>query len=723
MPMPDEYVTTPARTDAGRPLQILLIEDDDIEASLIREQLGTSSFADGIIRHARRVGEGLTLLRERRWDLVLLDLNLPDGHGIDNLRRVSAAAPDVPVIILTNVEDDSTAVGAVADGAQDYLIKRTITPEVIGRAVRYALARHSIERSLRASEERFALAVAGARDGIWDWDLATDRVYFSPRWYRMFNIDTVVTEGSPELWFSRVHPDDMAGLSKALEAHLGGQTAHFEHEFRVLTDATEPMWTLARGVAVRDADGRACRIAGSMSDISDRKSTEALLVHEALHDPLTGLPNRNLFLDRLDLALKQHRRDRNRKFAVLFLDMDRFKAINDSLGHAAGDQLLIEFGRRLSMFLRPGDSVARLGGDEFAILLMEVSGLGEATRVAERVHDVLAQKFVLEDKEIVASASIGIALSDAKYERSADLLRDADLAMYRTKRRQSGSYAVFDNVMHETALNRLELETDLRAALTRSEMVAYYQPIVSLEAMRITGFEALMRWFHPTRGLIAPEDFIPLAEECGVISELTWWIMREACAQTRRWREQFSAVPDLSISVNVSSRLFSESDFAERTLGVLADTGLPPAALHIEITENALLEHETTTVRELTALQERGVKLHLDDFGTGYSSLSYLNVFNYDTIKIDRSFVAANGELSGNRRIVDALVSLGAVMNMEVIAEGVETAAQADKLRALNCRKAQGFWFSKPLPSDSANALLGREVATPVTPTVRRTRA
>lgn len=695
-------------SNTAKSLQLLLIEDDRIEAALIRDQIETSEFAGAALHHCTRVVEGLKALAEGNYDVVLLDLNLPDGNGIENLRRVTAVNDIIPVIILTNVEDNNMAMDAVGDGAQDYLIKRSITSDVLGRAIRYAIARKGTEVSLRESEQRFSLAVAGARDGIWDWDLTTDHVYYSPRWCYMLGLDENARQ-MPSTWLDRVHDADRSGLRKALTAHIEGQTSHFEHEFRLEVANKTMRWALARGVAVRDENGEAVRIAGSLTDISERKETEAMLVHEALHDALTGLPNRNLFLDRLDLALKQHRRDANRKFAVLFLDLDRFKAINDSLGHAAGDALLMEFGKRLSMFLRPGDSIARLGGDEFAILLMEISGLGEATLVAERVHELLSQKFVLIDKEVFVNASIGIALSDTKYERSADLLRDADLAMYRTKRRQSGSYSVFDHVMHESALKRLELETDLRTARIRGELATYYQPIVSLEKMRITGFEALMRWFHPARGLIGPEEFIPLAEETGIISELTWWIMEQACSQTQKWQQSDPNQEELSISVNVSTRLFSEPDFAQKTLGILEKTGLAPRSLHIEITENALLDHQEETVRELSELQSRGVKLHLDDFGTGYSSLSYLSEFDYDTIKIDRSFVTASSDLKRDHRIVDALVGLGHVLNIGVIAEGVETQEQAQKLRELDCSMAQGFWFSKPLPSDSAEALLTQE--------------
>jgi diguanylate cyclase (GGDEF)-like protein/PAS domain S-box-containing protein len=694
--------TTTLKQDS---LDVLLIEDDSLEAGLVRDEIALFPRTAAHVDHVHRLLAGIGRLAERRYDIVLLDLNLPDGSGIESLHKVKTAAPNIPVVILTNMEDQEAAVAMVAGGAQDYVIKRHITSELLRRSIRYAIARQDAEASLRASEERFALAVAGARDGIWDWDLSRGEIHFSPRWFELLQLDGVDELTVPATWFDRVHPEDQVGLDQALNAHLRGDSPYLEHEFRMTNGAGESMWALCRAVAIRDGSGRATRIAGSLSDISDRKLAEARLVHEALHDTLTGLPNRALFLDRLGLTLKQQRRDPKRTFAVLFLDLDGFKTINDSLGHAAGDELLVEFGKRLSMFLRPGDSVARLGGDEFAILLTDISGINEATRVAERIHDLLSLKFVIGDKEIYATASIGIAMSEANYERPGDLLRDADMAMYRAKSSRSGSYSVFHSVMYESALQRLELETDLRSALSRNELVTYYQPIVSLDQLHVVGFEALLRWFHPARGVIGPDVFIPLAEKCGVIGPLSWWVMREACRQTRDWQTSNPRFANLSISINVSSRMFAEPQFASRTADILEKSGLPPQSLHLEITENALLQHESATVAELTTLRELGVKFHLDDFGTGYASLSYLNRFNYDTIKIDRSFVASS-DVNRSRRIIDALISLSGVLGMDVIAEGVETEEQAQKLRDLKCRTAQGFLFSKPLPSELARALL-----------------
>ena len=687
-------------------VNVLLIEDDNVEAGLIRDELLRATRPDVRCDHVQRLLAGIALLGQRHYDVVLLDLNLPDGWGAENLDRVRTAAPGVPVIVLTNHEDEEMAVTLVAEGAQDYLFKRDISCELLRRSIRYAIARQRIEVSLRSSEERYALALAGARDGIWDWNLVSGALHWSLRCLELLHFDPGFVVLTPAAWFDRVHGDDRVGLENAFRAHLAGETPYLEYEFRIKNGAGEMQWLLCRGIAVRDASGSPTRVAGSFTDISERKAAEARLRHEVLHDTLTGLPNRALFLDRLDLALKQHRREPAREFAVLFLDLDRFKMVNDSLGHAAGDELLIEFGKRVSMFLRPGDSVARLGGDEFAILLNEVAGLEDATRVADRIHEVLLRKFIIRGKDVYASVSIGIALSAPHYEHPNQMLRDADLAMYRTKNSRSGSYTVFRSFMYESALQRLELETDLRSALSRDELATYYQPIVSLDGLRVLGFEALLRWFHPTRGTIEPDVFVPLAERSGAIGPLSWWIIRKACQQARAWQLSDPKFADLSISVNVSSRLLAEPDFAARMTAILQETGLAPGTLHLEITENALLQHEAITIAELAALQADGVKVHLDDFGTGYSSLSYLNRFRYDTIKIDRSFIASMPDAPRSRRIVDALISLATVLGMGVIAEGVETEEQAANLRALNCHIAQGFLFSKPVPPEAAQALL-----------------
>ena len=690
----------------GRPTRVLLVEDSAAEADLVRDMLARGTPGGFSVVHVQRLALALAPLRQGAADVVLLDLNLPDSIGLSGFEEIHRVAPSAPVIILTNVQSEAIAARAVRMGAQDYLVKREVNETLLRRAVRYAVERKRAEEALRASEERYALAVNGANDGLWDWDLERDGVYFSPRWKAMLGYREEEIGGRIEEWFDRVHPEDLERLRTALTDHLEGRTPHFECEYRVYTKSGQMLWVLSRALAVRNAAGQGYRIAGSLTDITARKLAQERLLHDAFHDALTGLANRALCLDRLEQALKQYRRDPERVFGVLFFDLDRFKNINDSLGHSVGDQLLVEVARRLQRFLRPGDTVARLGGDEFAVILTDIGGVAEATHVAERIHELLAQVFVIRDHEVFTSASIGIAMISEKYERPEELLRDADLAMYRAKQGGTGCCEVFDSTMYESAVALLKLETELRRAVEREEFVMHYQPIVSVGSGRILGFEALVRWRHPEHGLILPDQFIPAAEETGLIVPLGWWVLRTACRQAHEWQQLFPVEPPLSISVNISGKLFLTSNMADRMLEVLQETGLPPESLRLEITESAMMDHRDAAVAELTRLRAAGVKLHIDDFGTGYSSLTYLQRFSYDSLKIDRSFVSGIRQEQEGTELVRAIVALGQMLNMNVIAEGVETPEQYRWLLAMNCPEAQGFWFSKPLDRNAAARLL-----------------
>ena len=694
------------QTDAVR---VLLIEDTLGEVELIRDMLGRASSAAFEIEHVQRLAEAWRHLERRGQDVVLLDLNLPDSDGLSGFEKLHKAVPWLPVIILTNVKDEEVAARAVRFGAQDYLIKREVDTNLLTRSIRYAIERQRAEEALRESEERYALAVAGANDGLWDWDLRRGRIYYSPRWKSILGYDTGEIGDGIDEWFSRVHPDDVDGLKAALSSHLGKGTEHFAYEHRVITKGGSELWVLCRGLVVRDESGCGYRAAGSLTDISQRKDAEARLIHDAMHDALTGLPNRSLYLDRLNVALRQIWRDERKTFAVLFFDLDRFKNINDSLGHAVGDQLLVGVSRRLEKYLRPGDTLARLGGDEFAILLNEIDGVPDATHVAERIHQLLEREFDIEGHEVFTSASIGIALGSTHYQRPQDVLRDADLAMYRAKRAGNLCYEVFDGDMHEDAVALLTLETDLRRAVERDEFVVHYQPIVSLATERVLGFEALLRWQHPVRGLLLPDDFILATEETGLIVPIGWRVLREACHQTRVWQKLFPTDPPLAISINISGKLFQEPNMSARLLGILDESGLPAGTLRLEITESAIMDHRDSALGELMALRESGIQLHIDDFGTGYSSLTYLQRFAYDTLKIDRSFVGAMSAPGDTGAIVKAIVALGKMLNMNVIAEGVETEEQLKWLRSIQCPEAQGFWFSEPVDQTGVDTLLRGE--------------
>jgi diguanylate cyclase (GGDEF)-like protein/PAS domain S-box-containing protein len=568
--------------------------------------------------------------------------------------------------------------------------------------------RRQAEEALRASEERYALAARSVNDGLWDWNLKTNEVYFSSRWKSMLGYEDGEVGTDPDEWFKRVHPDDIGKMRAALDEHLAGRTPVFESEHRMRHKDRGYRWVLSRGVAVRNGDSKVYRMVGAQTDTTQRKLAEEQLIHDALYDPLTGLPNRTLFLDRLGHRIDHARRRKDPLFAVLFLDLDRFKVVNDSLGHLHGDELLVEAARRLEHSVRPSDTVARLGGDEFAILLEEVSDVQGAVHVAERIQAALKVPVRLGGQEIVPSASIGIALSESGYEKAEDVLRDADTAMYRAKSLGRTRHEVFDRAMHAHAVVLLQLESELRQAIERQEFQVYYMPIVSLGEGRIGGFEALIRWKHPERGMVSPFDFIGVAEDAGLIIGIDRLVLRQACRQLKQWQEKYD-MPGLYVSVNLSGKQFRHNDLVEQVEWALKDTGLNGQSLAVEITENVLIESTDAARSMLGRMRQMGIQLYLDDFGTGYSSLSYLQRFPIDTVKIDRSFVGRMGGKKEGQEIIRAIVTLAQNLGLKVVAEGVETTSQLAILRALKCGYGQGFLFGKPMPAEEAAVFLAEE--------------
>jgi diguanylate cyclase (GGDEF)-like protein len=430
-------------------------------------------------------------------------------------------------------------------------------------------------------------------------------------------------------------------------------------------------------------------------DISDRKEAELELSHAALHDALTGLPNRALFHDRLGLALRRTER-RSGSVAVLFCDLDRFKVVNDSLGHDAGDRLLVDVAKRIGAALRPADTVARFGGDEFTMLCEDVAGEIEAATIAQRIVDVFRDPFLLEDGEVFLATSLGIAIARGADDRAEDLIRDADAAMYRAKERGKGRYEIFDEAMRADAVARLETESALRRALERGELRLHYQPEVELATGTITGYEALVRWQHPTRGLLGPSAFIPLAEETGLIVGIGEWILREACTEAQRWTEP------LTLAVNLSARQLAQHDLVAMVRAAMAETGTDPSRLCLEITESAVMESGTATTAQLRALKSLGVQLAIDDFGTGFSSLAHLRRFPVDVLKIDGTFVAGLGQEPQDASIAAAVISLAHALGLKTVAEGIETDEQLAILKELGCNLGQGYLFARPLPPEEA---------------------
>jgi diguanylate cyclase (GGDEF)-like protein/PAS domain S-box-containing protein len=682
------------------PGRLLIVDDNELNRDMLARRLERKGYAVAVAEGAQQLVERI---KEVGADVVLLDIEMPNISGIEALEtlRESFSPIELPVIMVTAKNQSEDIVKALDLGANDYLTKPVDFPVALAR-IATQLSHKRAQEALRESEERYALAAQGANDGLWDWNLLTNAMYFSPRWKSMLGYHEGEIGEKVADWLDRIHDSDRKRVKDELETHRKGLTPHFESEHRVLSKDGTFRWMLSRGLAVRNASGKATRMAGSQTDITEGKVT----------DPLTGLPNRLLFIDRLGRLIKHAKRRKDHLFAVLFLDLDGFKMINDSLGHLVGDQLLLAVSERLEKCLRLTDTVARLGdsftmarlgGDEFTVLLDDLKDLGDARLAADRLMKVLAPPFILSGKEVFTSASIGIALSSSAYENPEDMLRDADTAMYRAKSLGKARYEVFDADMRASLVARLQIETDLRHGLERGEFCNFYQPIVALDSGRIVGFEALLRWQHPTRGLLGPDEFIFVAEETGLIRELGWWNLREACRQLSEWKSQSNNYLNFTMNVNLSAKQFLQPNLVEEIKNLIEELAFSPETLKLEITESTVMIDPTATAKMLQQIKSLGVLLAIDDFGTGYSSLSYLHRFPLDTLKIDRSFISGAGE---GMEIAQTIMPMAKNLRLDVIAEGVETFEQVALLKKLNCKYAQGFYFSKPLAADEVAQLL-----------------
>jgi diguanylate cyclase (GGDEF)-like protein/PAS domain S-box-containing protein len=700
-------------------IQILLIEDHPDEAELIRDMLAIFSRFSYDLTHVETLSQGLDQLKNgasrfSQVDVVLLDLNLPDSSGYQTFERLYQHAPKVPIILMTGEDDEKQALQMVREGAQDYLVKGEVDGNVLVRAIRYSVERKRAQEALRESQERYTLAIQGARDGIWDWDLQTNQISFSPRWKGMLGYKGDEIGSQPGEWIRRIHPDDLENVRRALSAHVKGLSEFFESEHRLRHKDGAYRWMLARGLAVRNGHNIAYRMAGSLTDISLQKHTQERLIYDALHDSLTGLPNRVLFMDRLGRAIEHMKRYSDHQFAVLFLDLDRFKLINDSLGHEFGDKLLAIVADRLSECVRANDTVARMGGDEFVILLEVIDQASDVLLISNRIQETLGSVVNIGGHKVVTSASIGVVFSGVGYDRAEDILRDADIAMYHAKMMGKACYVEFQPAMRKRAVARLGLENDMRQALESEERLAkefkvFFQPIVSLSDQRTVGFEALLRWTHPERGLVRPGDFIPIAEETGLIHILGRWVLREACKQVARWQSIIPnriGNPPLFVNVNISDKQFSSSELVTQIECAVREYGVDPGSLNLEITESSLLESNEPIHAALEKINRLGVHLHIDDFGKGYSSYRYLQSLPINSIKIDTAYIHRLGYEGSNTKIVGSIVSLAKSLGMTVVAEGVETETQFKLLKDLDCPLVQGYYISHPISGDRVEDML-----------------
>ena len=688
---------------SGEPIRILLIEDDRGDAELLQELLREWGESEFTVTWVQWLRAGLERLQGTEFDLVLLDLFLPDSKGPETMLRLGEQAAHLPIVILSGFTDENIAMQALQNGAQDYIVKGENDGQVVVRALRYAIERKQAQLALQRSEERFSLAARAANDGLWDWDLAAGTVYYSQRWQEMLGYGEGEIGNSINEWFDRVHPQEIQELKALLQTHRDGQT--IEHEHRIRHRRGHYLWVLCRGLVVGDSRGELRRVVGSLTDITRRRIAEEQLKHDALHDVLTGLPNRVYFAEQLEETM---RLAGTANVAVLFLDLDRFKVINDSLGHIVGDQLLSEVAIRLKSHLRPRDMLARFGGDEFVFLLRALNNVQEAVTIAEQLQELLAQPFELAGHRLFTSASIGIAFANARHQEPKDLIRDADTAMYQAKADGKARCAIFDPDHYELAVARWQLETDLRHALELNEMEPYYQPLVSVESQEIVGIEALLRWCHPEHGLLLPIQFIPMAEETGLILPIGEWLLNVACRQLRKWHRL--GFTSLRLTVNISARQLRDQKLPELVGQVLAEQALDPYSLELELTDVKAIDDYTQALRTILQLREMGVRISMDDFGHD-TSMHSLKKYPVDTLKIDQSYIRGTGRKDVKKvSILRAIVAVGHSLNLNIVAEGVETEEQLAMIQELGCDEAQGYLLGRPMHADEISARLLRSV-------------
>ena len=691
--------------------RLLIVDDSEITRGMFARRLTRRGYDISMAESAHGL---LERVRKENIDLILLDIEMPEITGLEALKalRQYYTSIQLPIIMLTVRNQSKDVIAALELGANDYLTKPIDFPIALAR-IKTQLSHKRAENALRESEERYALAARGANDGLWDWNLVANIIYFSPRWKATLGYQDHEIGSSQEEWFSRIHESDRDLVKVRIEDHQNGDVPHFESEIRMLHKDGTYRWMLSRGVIKRDENGKPLRMAGSQTDITEGK----------VADPLTGLPNRLFFVERLLRLIEQRKRRTDALFAVLFLDLDGFKMINDRLGHIVGDKLLISVSKRLLNCLRSNDlvvradepfTVARLGGDEFAILLDYLNSADDAKAVADRLMQELNRPFEMDEKEIYTTVSIGIALSSSGYLYPEEFLRDADTAMYRAKSTGKARSEIFDADMRATITSRMQLETDLRHALDRKEFRNVYQPIVLLATGQVAGFEALLRWQHPERGLLGPNEFIPVAEETGLIRELGWWNLREACRQIGEWKNRLSGFSEFIMSVNLSVKQFQQLNLVGDIRKLLQELSIPAETLQLELTESSVMTDPHTAILMLEQIKALGICLAIDDFGTGYSSLSYLHRFPLNTVKIDRSFTSTMGNGGDGIQIVKTIMPLASNLGFDVVAAGVETQEQVRLLKELKCKYAQGYYFSKPLTAEAAEEFLaGQPSLTP----------
>jgi diguanylate cyclase (GGDEF)-like protein/PAS domain S-box-containing protein len=687
---------------------MLLVEDNPGDARLIQEMLKEQDSQGVELKHVERMGDAEKYLAAYPVDIILLDLGLPDVQGLEAVRRARKAAQGVPLVVLSGLDDESMAIQAMQEGAQDYLIKGQIEPRELIRALRYAVERKIIEETLFEEKERAQVTLDCIGDAVISTDVSGNITFLNQVAEKLTGWPLKEVAGRPMAEAFRIVNATTRKVVPNLMAKTAEQdrTGHLPFNTVLIRRDGSELYIEDSVAPIHDHGGR---IVGSVIVFRDMSTARAMteqMAHAAEHDFLTGLPNRVLLNDRVGQAIAFAKRNDD-KLAVLFLDMDGFKHINDSLGHTAGDRLLQCIANRLRDGVRAPDTVSRQGGDEFIVLLQGIKLPEDAAVAAKRLLTAVAETHTLGQHILHITTSIGISLYPDDGLNAETLIKNADTAMYQAKENGRQSFQFFRPEMNVRAVERQSIEEDLRRAMERKEFTLHYQPKIDLTTGAITGAEALLRWTHPVRGSVSPANFIPIAEDSGLILPIGAWVLREACTQAQAWIE--ASLPFGTMAVNVCAIELRSEDFLDGLFSTLSETGLDPRVLELEVTESVLVRNSEVSVSTLRSARERGVRVAVDDFGTGYSSLSYLRKLPLDVLKIDQSFVRQIADSPHETIIVDAIISMGRSLNLQVIAEGVETAEELEFLQVHKCDGAQGYYFGRPVPAEQFAELFTRE--------------
>jgi diguanylate cyclase (GGDEF)-like protein/PAS domain S-box-containing protein len=683
---------------------LLLVEDNPADVRLLREMFHEQSAHNTELTQVGTMGEAEKHLAEGMIDIILLDLGLPDAQGLEAVRRARAVAPGVPLVVLTGLDDESMASRALQEGVQDYLIKGQIDARGLLRALRYAVERKNMQEALFDEKERAQVTLNSIGDAVICTNVSGNITFLNPVAQRMTGWSQGEAEGRPMAEVFRIlgatsretSPNPMETAVENGMIHVPSNCILIQRDgFEIPIDATVS--------PIHDREGRTTGVVIVFRDMGSTRTMALQMAHSAHHDFLTGLPNRKLLNDRIRQAIVSAPRHM-KKVAVLFLDLDGFKHINDSLGHPIGDRLLQSVAKRLVDGVRGSDTVSRQGGDEFVVLLSEVEGLDSVTTTVKRLLQAGAEPHSIDQHDLHVTTCIGVSIFPDDGLDPETLVKNADTAMYQAKENGRQSFQFFKPAMNVRAVERQSIEESLRRALERQEFAVHYQPKINLRTGEISGAEALIRWTHPTRGSVSPAQFIPIAEDCGLILPIGNWVLREACKQARTWMD--AGLHLGTMGVNISAIEFRNENFLEGVFAILKDTGLDPTSLELELTESVLMKHPASTATVLRALRAKGVQVAVDDFGTGYSSLSYLQKFSIDALKIDQSFVRRITTAPDETTIVTAVIGMARSLKLRVVAEGVETLKELEFLQAHRCDEAQGYYFGRPIvPEQFAKVL------------------